>query len=47
LTAGGADALPGDYLYGDHLEPYRAAGLWGLFRVYAPGASGDRLMPLR
>ena len=31
LTAGPA----GDYLYGDHREPYREAGLWGLFRVHA------------
>ena len=44
--AGGAAALPGDYLYGDHREPYREAGLWGLFRVYAPGDGGSRLRPL-
>jgi hypothetical protein len=33
----GSGGLPGDYLYGDHREPYREAGLWGLVRVYAPG----------
>jgi len=32
--AGGRSSLPGDYLYGDHREPYREAGLWGLLRVY-------------
>jgi hypothetical protein len=47
LTAGGEAALPGDYLYGDHREPYREAGLWGIFRVYAPGEAGDRLKLLR
>ncbi len=36
--AGGAARLPGDYLYGDHREPYREAGLWGIFRVYAADA---------
>ncbi len=44
--AGGATALPGDYLYGDHREPFRQAGLWGIFRVYAPGAPGVELRPL-
>ncbi len=34
--AGGVERLPGDYVYGDHREPYREAGLWGVFRVYAP-----------
>jgi hypothetical protein len=47
LSAGGEAALPGDYLYGDHREPYREAGLWGIFRVYAPGEAGDRLKLLR
>ena len=37
--AGGRDALPGDYLYGDHREPFREAGLWGLFRVYEFGTA--------
>ena len=32
--AGGRTSIPGDYLYGDHREPYREAGIWGLFRVY-------------
>ena len=44
--AGGPVALPGDYLYGDHREPYRDAGLWGLFRVYTSGATGINLLPL-
>jgi hypothetical protein len=43
--AGGRDGLPGDYLYGDHREPYREAGMWGIFRVRCPGA-GARLEPL-
>ncbi|MFQ5794831.1 MAG: multicopper oxidase domain-containing protein [Candidatus Bipolaricaulia bacterium] len=44
--AGGRVGLPGDYLYGDHREPYREAGLWGLFRVYEPSAAGAKLRPL-
>jgi hypothetical protein len=44
--AGGASGAPGDYLYGDHREPYRDAGLWGLFRVYAPGQADGKLLPL-
>lgn len=40
--AGGVAGLPGDYLYGDHREPFRAAGLWGIFRVLPPGAAGLR-----
>jgi len=43
--AGGRDVLPGDYLYGDHREPFREAGLWGLFRVYPQGADVP-LLPL-
>ncbi|MGB2695019.1 MAG: hypothetical protein WBD55_07515, partial [Dehalococcoidia bacterium] len=39
--AGGSARLPGDYLYGDHREPYREAGLWGLFRVYPEDASAE------
>jgi hypothetical protein len=46
FVAGGRAALPGDYLYGDHREPYREAGLWGIFRVYAPGDVGALLQPL-
>lgn len=45
-SAGGKEELPGDYVYGDHREPYREAGLWGLFRVYAKGAAGGGLLPL-
>jgi len=44
--AGGAARAPGDYIYGDHREPYRDAGLWGLFRVHSPGAPGVRLQRL-
>jgi FtsP/CotA-like multicopper oxidase with cupredoxin domain len=44
--AGGRFQLPGTYLYGDHREPYREAGLWGIFKVRCPGfALGVR--PLR
>jgi hypothetical protein len=45
--AGGATKLPGDYLYADHREPFREAGLWGIFRVHAPGAAEVELQPLR
>jgi FtsP/CotA-like multicopper oxidase with cupredoxin domain len=45
--AGGPARLPGDYLYGDHREPYREAGLWGLFRVYPRAGAGAALRPLR
>ena len=44
--AGGQAGLPGDYLYGDHREPYREAGLWGIFRVHAPGVTGVTLRSL-
>ena len=55
--AGDGLGLPGDFLYGDHRLPYRDAGLWGLFRVHVPCASGapqplkpdpdcDRTIPL-
>jgi hypothetical protein len=40
IIAGGDERLPGYYLYGDHREPYREAGLWGLLRVYPRGSSG-------
>jgi hypothetical protein len=43
--AGGREGLTGDYLYGDHREPYREAGLWGLFRVYRPGRGDLRPLP--
>lgn len=42
LVAGGRGGLPGDYLYGDHREPYREAGMWGLFRVRCSGQSHIR-----
>ncbi|PKB79895.1 MAG: hypothetical protein BZY88_10935 [SAR202 cluster bacterium Io17-Chloro-G9] len=44
--AGGRAEIPGDYLYGDHREPYREAGLWGLFRVYPTDAGAVALLPL-
>ncbi|HUQ40064.1 MAG TPA: multicopper oxidase domain-containing protein [Acidimicrobiales bacterium] len=43
--AGGAEALPGAYRYGDHRDPYREAGMSGTFRVRAPGDVGPG--PLR
>jgi hypothetical protein len=44
--AGGVLGLPGDYLYGDHREPFREAGLWGLLRVYAADDAGAQLQAL-
>lgn len=44
--AGGRSALPGDYVYGDHREAYREAGLWGLMRVYRPDEEIIGLRPL-
>jgi manganese oxidase len=44
--AGGAAGMPGDYLYGDHREPFREAGLWGLLRVYAPDATDAKIQAL-
>jgi len=44
--AGGRGGLPGTYLYGDHREPYREAGLWGIFQVHPRGAPGTKLRPL-
>ena len=38
--AGGPSRLVGDYLYGNHREPYREAGQWGLLRVRQPGSGG-------
>jgi len=43
--AGGPEHLAGDYVYGDHREPYREAGLWGIFRVH-PSCSQRALRPL-
>jgi FtsP/CotA-like multicopper oxidase with cupredoxin domain len=43
--AGGTGRLSGDYLYGDHREAYREAGLWGTFRVHDP-RSPTRPRPL-
>lgn len=44
--ASGQSEQPGDYIYGDHREPYREAGLWGLWRVYPKGVDGIHLLPL-
>jgi len=44
--AGGRTGLPGDYLYGDHREPYRQAGLWGIFRVLPAQETEGWLRPL-
>ena len=38
--AGGPARLAGDYVYGAHREPYREAGLWGIFRVRERAGSG-------
>ena len=44
--AGGRTGLPGDYLYGDHREPYRQAGLWDIFRVLPAQETEGWLRPL-
>ena len=44
--AGGPEHLAGDYVYGDHREPYRQAGLWGIFRVYTPADRSAPIEPL-
>jgi FtsP/CotA-like multicopper oxidase with cupredoxin domain len=41
--AGGPDRLPGDYLYGDHREPFHEAGMWGLLRVPPAGSQRGQL----
>jgi hypothetical protein len=41
FLAGGDEQLAGDYLYGDHREPYREAGLWGILRVHPRGERSD------
>jgi hypothetical protein len=33
-------------VHGDHREPYRDAGLWGLFRVHSSDVPGARLQRL-
>ena len=46
--AGGTGQLAGDYLYGNHREPYREAGQWGILRVHDPDdPSGSELLQLR
>jgi hypothetical protein len=44
--AGGPDHLPGTYLLGDHREPYRDAGQWGLLRVLPACSPAGPLRPL-
>lgn len=44
--AGGRAGLSGDYVYGDHREPYREAGMWGLLRVRDNCAADPSLRPL-
>ena len=44
--AGGYASIPGDYLYGDHREPFRQAGLWGLFRVHSANTQGVGIQAL-
>ena len=44
--AGGLAGLPGDYLYGNHREPYREAGVWGIFRVHEREAADTGLRGL-
>ncbi len=46
LVTGSGGVMSGDYLYGDHREPYRQAGLWRLLRVYQPGLGQPLLVPL-
>ncbi len=43
---GGKAGLPGEYLYGDHREPFREAGLWGVLRVYPAQAEDAGLQRL-
>ena len=38
--AGGIAHLPGNYRFGNHREPYREAGQWGLLRVHTRCAEG-------
>jgi Adenylate and Guanylate cyclase catalytic domain len=44
--AGGPDHLTGTYLLGDHREPYRDAGQWGLLRVLPACPPAGPLRPL-
>ena len=44
--AGGPSRLAGDYVYGNHREPYREAGQWGLLRVRPAGSAADGLRAL-
>ena len=43
--AGGRASGPGDYIYGDHREPYREPGIWGLLRVYPGDVATLRPLP--
>jgi hypothetical protein len=47
IPVGGAGSGPGhtgDYLFGDGRQPFQEAGMWGIFRVLPPGASGIAAM---
>ncbi|HVF18836.1 MAG TPA: hypothetical protein VNA14_01150, partial [Mycobacteriales bacterium] len=46
LVAGGDQALPGDYRYGNRRLPFTEAGMWGLLRVHPAGSSTAVLRPL-
>lgn len=46
ITARTRAEVPGDYLYGDHREPYRYAGMWGLLRVFPADVVREDLQPL-
>lgn len=37
---------PGTFVYGDHREPFREAGLWGLLKAYPVGEQRADLLPL-
>lgn len=43
-SAGGVDALPGDYVYGNARLPYSQSGQWGYLRVLPMG--DQRILPL-
>jgi hypothetical protein len=42
----GGAGPPGEYLYGDHREPYREGGLWGVMQIHNPNEGAQRLIPL-
>ncbi|HVE63100.1 MAG TPA: hypothetical protein VNB94_04805 [Mycobacteriales bacterium] len=46
LTAGGDDAMVGDFRYGNRRLPFTEAGMWGLLRVHPRGAAAPAVRPL-